>query len=228
MPEISIISVFLVGLLGGVHCAGMCGGIVTALSFATPDAKPNLRMLLGYNLGRILSYGIAGAIAGAVGASTLLLNDFLPMSRGLYIFANVMLILLGLYLAGLSRAVLLLENLGGGIWVKLQPLMKRLMPVRSAPQALLVGMVWGWLPCGLVYSVLISALASGSAVQGGLLMLAFGLGTLPNLLAMGLFAQQLQRLTRQPSVRLMAGLLVAAFGVWGLAQLIINNLHTNT
>lgn len=226
MPEISIISVFLVGLLGGVHCAGMCGGIVTALSFATPDAKPNLRMLLGYNIGRILSYGIAGAIAGAVGASTLLLNDFLPMSRGLYIFANVMLILLGLYLAGLSRAVLLLENLGGGIWKKLQPLMKRLMPVRSAPQALLVGMVWGWLPCGLVYSVLVSALASGGAVPGALLMLAFGLGTLPNLLAMGLFAQQLQHFTRQPRVRLMAGLLVAGFGVWGLAQLIINNLHT--
>ncbi|WP_124948582.1 sulfite exporter TauE/SafE family protein [Sulfuriferula thiophila] len=222
MPELSILSVFLVGLLGGVHCVGMCGGIVTALSFATPNAKPGLLMLLGYNGGRLLSYAIAGAIAGAVGASTLLLNDFLPVSRGLYVFANVMLILLGLYLAGLSRAVLLLENLGGSVWAKLQPLMKRLMPVRNPAQAVLVGMVWGWLPCGLVYSVLISALATGSAGHGALLMLAFGLGTLPNLLAMGLLAKQLQHFTRQPAVRLIAGLLVAGFGVLGLARLIIN------
>ncbi|ARU32396.1 hypothetical protein CAP31_12345 [Sulfuriferula sp. AH1] len=222
MPELSILSVFLVGLLGGVHCVGMCGGIVTALSFATPNAKPSLPMLLGYNGGRLLSYALAGAIAGAVGASTLLLNGFLPVSRGLYVFANVMLILLGLYLAGLSRAVLVLENLGGGIWKRLQPLMKRFMPVRNPVQALLVGMVWGWLPCGLVYSVLISALATGSAGHGALLMLAFGLGTLPNLLAMGLLAQRLQHLTRQPSVRLVAGLLVASFGVLGLARLIIN------
>ena len=222
MPEFSMVSVFLVGLLGGVHCVGMCGGIVTALSFATPNAKPSVPMLLGYNVGRLLSYVLAGAVAGAVGASTLLLNDFLPVSRGLYVFANVMLILLGLYLAGLSRAVLLLENLGGGVWAKLQPLMKRLMPVRNAPQAVLVGMVWGWLPCGLVYSVLISALATGSAGHGALLMLAFGLGTLPNLLAMGLLAQRLQHLTRQPSVRLIAGLLVAGFGVLGLARLIMN------
>ena len=222
MPELSILSVFLVGLLGGVHCVGMCGGIVTALSFATPNAKPSLPMLLGYNGGRLLSYALAGAIAGAVGASTLLLNDFLPVSRGLYVFANVMLILLGLYLAGLSRAVLVLENLGSGIWKRLQPLMKRFMPVRNPLQALLVGMVWGWLPCGLVYSVLISALATGSAGHGALLMLAFGLGTLPNLLAMGLLAQRLQHLTRQPSVRLVAGLLVAAFGVLGLARLITN------
>lgn len=222
MPELSILSVFLVGLLGGVHCVGMCGGIVTALSFATPNAKPSLPMLLGYNSGRLLSYALAGAIAGAVGASTLLLHDFLPVSRGLYVFANVMLILLGLYLAGLSRAVLVLENLGGGIWKRLQPLMKRFMPVRNPLQALLVGMVWGWLPCGLVYSVLISALATGSAGHGALLMLAFGLGTLPNLLAMGLLAQRLQHLTRQPSVRLVAGLLVASFGVLGLARLLIN------
>lgn len=219
MPELSILSMFLVGLLGGVHCVGMCGGIVTALSFATPNAKPSVAMLLGYNSGRLLSYALAGAIVGAVGASTLLLNHFLPVSRWLYLFANIMLILLGLYLAGLSRAVLLLENLGASVWARLQPLMKRLMPVRNVPQAVLVGMVWGWLPCGLVYSVLISALAAGSAEHGALLMLAFGLGTLPNLLAMGLLAKRLQNWTRRLLVRRAAGLLVAGFGVWGLVRL---------
>jgi hypothetical protein len=200
----------------------MCGGIVTALSFATSNNKPSLAMLLGYNLGRILSYAIAGGIAGAVGASTLLLNDFMPVSRGLYAAASVMMILLGLYLAGLSRAVLVLERVGGHIWQRLQPLMKRLLPVRNAPQAVLVGMIWGWLPCGLVYSILISALATGSATQGALVMAVFGLGTLPNLLAMGMLAQHLQNFTRRPAVRLMAGLLVATFGVLGLVRLILN------
>jgi hypothetical protein len=222
MLEFSLISVLLVGLLGGVHCVGMCGGIVTALSFATPNNKPSPAMLLGYNLGRIASYALAGAIAGAVGASSLLLNDFLPVSRGLYAAASVMMILLGLYLAGLSRAVLVLERVGGHIWQCLQPLMKRLLPVRNAPQAVLVGMVWGWLPCGLVYSVLISALATGSAAHGALVMAVFGVGTLPNLLAMGMLAKHLQTFTRRPAVRLMAGLLVAIFGVLGLARLLLN------
>lgn len=222
MLEFSLVSVLLVGLLGGVHCVGMCGGIVTALSFATPNNKPSMAMLLGYNLGRILSYAIAGGIAGAVGASTLLLNDFMPMSRSLYAAASVMMILLGLYLAGLSRAVLLLERAGGYIWQRLQPLMKRLLPVRNAPQAVLVGMIWGWLPCGLVYSILISALATGSAAQGALVMLVFGVGTLPNLLAMGMLAKHLQTFIRIPAVRLMAGLLVATFGVLGLVRLLLN------
>lgn len=222
MLEFSLVSVLLVGLLGGVHCAGMCGGIVTALSFATPNHKPSLAMLLGYNLGRILSYALAGAIAGAVGASSLLLNDFMPVSRGLYAAASVMMILLGLYLAGLSRAVLVLERVGGHVWQQLQPLMKRLLPVRNAPQAVLVGMVWGWLPCGLVYSVLISALATGSVAHGALLMAVFGMGTLPSLLAMGMLAKHLQAFTRRPAVRLMAGLLVATFGVLGLVRLVMS------
>jgi len=221
MPEISYVSVFLVGLLGGVHCVGMCGGIVTALSLSSTTRRPALPMLLAYNFGRIASYALAGAIVGAIGASTILLERFVPAERVLYGLANIMLILLGLYLAGLSRAVLALERVGSVVWARLQPLMKRFIPVRTLPQAFFTGAVWGWLPCGLVYSVLISALATASAAHGALLMLAFGAGTLPNLLAMGLFAQRLQTLTRKPGVRLAAGLLVAAFGVWGLTRLIL-------
>lgn len=221
MPEISYVSVFLVGLLGGVHCVGMCGGIVTALSLSSTTRRPALPMLLAYNFGRITSYALAGAIVGAIGASTILLERFVPAERVLYGLANIMLILLGLYLAGLSRAVLVLERVGGVVWARLQPLMKRFIPVRTLPQAFFTGAVWGWLPCGLVYSVLISALATANAAHGALLMLAFGAGTLPNLLAMGLFAQRLQTLTRKPGVRLAAGLLVAAFGVWGLTRLIL-------
>ncbi len=218
MTDLSLLSMFLVGWLGGVHCIGMCGGIVTALSMATPDGRAGWGVLLGYNGGRLASYVIAGTLAGAVGASTLLLNDFLPVSRLLYGLANLMLVLLGLYLAGLSQVVLGIERLGARLWQVLQPRLKALLPVRNPGQAVLAGLVWGWLPCGLVYSVLVSALASGSAARGALLMLAFGLGTLPNLLAMGWFARQLQGWRRRRAVRMGAGLLVAAYGVWGLAH----------
>lgn len=218
MPEVSLLTAFLAGLLGGVHCIGMCGGIVAAMSFQAGRRQP-YRYHLGYNLGRIASYALAGALAGLAGSAAFLSERLLPLQTGLYVLAQVILILLGLYLAGLSRTVLWLERAGGGLWRRLQPAFGRLLPVRSLPGALAAGAVWGWLPCGLVYSVLLSALATGDAVWGGLLMLAFGLGTLPNLLAMGWAAERLRALAANPQVKLAAGLLVAAFGVWGLANL---------
>jgi hypothetical protein len=218
LPEVSLLTAFLAGLLGGVHCIGMCGGIVAAMSFQAGRRQP-YRYHLGYNLGRIASYALAGALAGLAGSAAFLSERLLPLQTGLYVLAQVILILLGLYLAGLSRTVLWLERAGGGLWRRLQPAFGRLLPVRSLPGALAAGAVWGWLPCGLVYSVLLSALATGDAVWGGLLMLAFGLGTLPNLLAMGWAAERLRALAANPQVKLAAGLLVAAFGVWGLANL---------
>jgi sulfite exporter TauE/SafE len=218
LPEVSLLTAFLAGLLGGVHCIGMCGGIVAAMSFQAGRRQP-YRYHLGYNLGRIASYALAGALAGLAGSAAFLSERLLPLQTGLYVLAQVILILLGLYLAGLSRTVLWLERAGGGLWRRLQPAFGRLLPVRSLPGALAAGAVWGWLPCGLVYSVLVSALATGDAVWGGLLMLAFGLGTLPNLLAMGWAAERLRALAANPQVKLAAGLLVAAFGVWGLANL---------
>lgn len=214
--ELNIISVFLVGLLGGTHCVGMCGGIVGALSLQLPNQAPQWRFHLAYSTGRIASYVLVGAIAGAAGASSLLLANILPVKQALYLLANLLLVALGLYLAGLSSLVLRLEGIGAGVWQRLQPFSRKLLPVTSVPQALALGALWGWVPCGLVYSMLISALASGSAVGGGTLMLAFGLGTLPNLLAMGYFARQLKDFMQNRSVRLAAGLLVGGFGVLGL------------
>ena len=219
MPEISLIPALLVGLLGGTHCVGMCGGIVGAISLQMPGNVPQWRIHLAYNLGRIASYGAAGVLAGAAGAGSLLLSDMLPVKVVLYLIANLLLVFLGLYLAGLSHAVVQIERLGGVIWRRLQPYSKKLLPVRSVPQALALGALWGWLPCGLVYSVLAAAMASGSAADGGMIMLAFGLGTLPNLLAMGYFARQLKGFMQNKGVRLAAGLLVAGFGVLGLYRL---------
>ncbi|NTV95975.1 MAG: sulfite exporter TauE/SafE family protein [Thiobacillus sp.] len=219
MPETSLITAFLAGLLGGAHCVGMCGGIVAAMSLQGGKRQP-LPFHLGYNLGRLASYTLAGTLAGLVGSAAFLSERLLPVQTGLYILAQAVLILMGLYLAGLSRAVLWLENAGGGLWRRLQPVFGRLLPIRDFPGALAAGAVWGWLPCGLVYSVLVTALASGGAASGALLMLAFGLGTLPNLLAMGWAAERLRALAANRAVKLAAGLAVAGFGVWGLIGLI--------
>ncbi len=223
MIEFSLLAALLAGLLGGVHCVGMCGGIVAAFSFRADGSSPPFRLHLAYNLGRITSYALFGALAGTLGA-TLKLADFLPVQTLLYVLAQSVMILLGLYIAGWSRWVLIFERAGGALWRKVKPLFQRLLPVRSMPQALLAGMAWGWLPCGLVYSVLVSALAAGSAASGAALMLAFGLGTLPNLLGMGLFARQLQPFMQQRWVRRAAGLGIAGFGVTGLVMLILSGL----
>jgi len=218
MIEFSLLSALLVGLFGGVHCVGMCGGIVAAFSFRADASRPPFRLHLGYNIGRVLSYTLFGALAGALGASLNLL-EIRPLQTALYVLAQGVMILLGLYLAGWNQWVLIFEKAGGALWSRVQPLFRKLLPVKNLPGALLAGMVWGWLPCGLVYSVLVSALAAGSATSGAALMLAFGLGTLPNLLGMAFFARQLQPFMQKTIMRRAAGLTVAGFGVWGLLRL---------
>ena len=213
MPDSTFLALFLVGLLGGTHCVGMCGGIVGALSMGAPG---RWSMHLAYNAGRILSYGLAGAIAGAVGAASLGLDGQVPMRLALYLLANLMLIALGLYLLGVTQALAFSERAGQRLWQHLQPLTRRFLPARSVAQAFPLGMLWGWLPCGLVYSALATALSSGSAAHGGLAMLAFGLGTLPNLLLAGIVLARLNEFVRRPAVRTVAGLLVLGFGLHGL------------
>jgi sulfite exporter TauE/SafE len=219
MPELSLFAAFLVGFLGGAHCVGMCGGIVTAMSFQGGVRQP-FGLHLGYNLGRILSYTLAGALAGLIGSAAFLSERLLPLQQGLYLLAQIVLILLGLYLAGIDRSVLVLERAGGALWRRLQPRLGRLLPIRGPAQALLAGGLWGWLPCGLTYSVLVWALASGGMLQGAALMFAFGLGTLPTLLAMGWAADRLRSIAADRRIRRLAGLAVALFGVWGLLQLL--------
>jgi sulfite exporter TauE/SafE len=215
MTEINLLSAFLVGLLGGVHCVGMCGGIVGAISLGLPGQR-QLPLLLAYNLGRIASYTLAGALMGALG---FYFSGLLPVQnaqRLLLALAGVFMVLLGLYLGGWSRLLARIELAGGVVWRRLEPLGRGLLPVRVAWQALLLGALWGWLPCGLVYTALVWTVASGGAVEGGLLMLAFGLGTLPNLLLMGVAAARLQGWVRLPAVRRTAGALVVLFGLWQL------------
>jgi len=220
MIELSLMSAFLVGLLGGGHCVGMCGGIVGAVSMHLPQSKSKVPFLLSYNVGRILSYTFAGVIAGLVGASSFFLEHVLLIQHVLYGISSLMLIALGLYLADIWHGVTHLEGAGKGIWKTLQPYSKRYIPAQNIKQAFFLGSLWGWLPCGLVYSVLIAAIATGSAINGGLLMLAFGLGTLPTLLTMGMAAVRLKTVLQNIWVRRASGLLVLGFGLLGLLRLI--------
>ncbi|MFN4326988.1 MAG: sulfite exporter TauE/SafE family protein [Azonexus sp.] len=216
MPDTGFLALFLVGLLGGTHCVGMCGGIVSALSMG---GQAGWGLHLAYNAGRILSYVVAGAIAGALGAASLGLAGQVPVRMVLYFFANLMLVALGLYLIGLSGALALTERAGQALWRRVQPLTRRFLPVRGAAQAFPLGVLWGWLPCGLVYSALASALTAGSAGRGAVMMLAFGLGTLPNLLLAGLLLARLNGIVKRPVVRTVSGLLVLGFGIYGFIGL---------
>lgn len=219
MMESIFITAFTVGVLGGVHCLGMCGGVIGVLSF---NLKPEIQLsyrkqlpyLFAYNFGRISSYVFIGLIFGWLGSTLVSLTDFLPFQQGLQLFAGLFMIALGLYLAGWWNGVVIVERLGSGVWKKLTPLAKKISNVQTLPQAVLYGLVWGWLPCGLVYSMLIMALSAGSALNGGLVMLAFGLGTLPNLILFGSFAFFFTRLSRNKWARNFAGLSVIGMGCW--------------
>ncbi|OWY39931.1 hypothetical protein CEK28_04090 [Xenophilus sp. AP218F] len=219
MIETNFWILFLAGLLGGGHCVGMCGGIVTALTLQRGGGAPRWPILAGYNLGRIASYCLIGALLGGLAGGGLGLGGARPYQIALMILANLMLVAMGLYLAGWSNAVSALEGLGRPIWRRIQPRVARLLPIRRPGHAVLVGALWGWLPCGLVYSASLSALATGSAGRGGLAMLAFGLGTLPNLLLMGAFAETLRQWAQKRPVRLAAGLGVAGMGLYNLLPL---------
>ncbi len=236
MTDLQLLSVFLIGLLGGVHCIGMCGGIVSAFSVAStrrpfPVAVTNgsatighamvlgdVMRVLAYNTGRIASYAMAGAIAGGVAQGVRTFSAVSTLQVGGYWLANLMLVALGLYLMEVWRGLARLEALGQILWRRLQPLMKPLLPVDSIAKAFALGGLWGWVPCGMVYSVLLTAMLSGSALSGAIVMLAFGLGTLPLLVTMGMLGARLQSLTRRRWVRVASGLLVLAFGLLGLVR----------
>ncbi|MFJ3076767.1 sulfite exporter TauE/SafE family protein [Pseudomonas sp. NPDC087029] len=214
MPDLLALlgSALILGLLGGGHCLGMCGGLMGALTLAIPPEQRarRARLLLAYNLGRILSYACAGLLLGLAGwavASS-------PAALALRVVAALLLIAMGLYLAGWWSGLTRIEALGKGLWRHIQPVASRLLPVSSLPRALLLGALWGWLPCGLVYSTLLWAASQGNAGYSAALMLAFGLGTWPVLLATGLAAERVNSLLRRRSVRMAGGLLVILFGLW--------------
>ncbi|MCL1125982.1 sulfite exporter TauE/SafE family protein [Shewanella surugensis] len=234
MNEYGIVAAFIVGLMGAAHCVGMCSGLVGALSNPTSgnlklsghntrSALPRkmqrspfahqLTFVLSYNLGRISSYTLAGAlVGGSVSGLGLLFNmdAYLLFLRAI---AGLMMIATGLYIAQVWAGVMQIEYVGKIVWRFVAPLANKFIPVKTPFQAMIAGLLWGWLPCGLVYSTLTWSVAANSALEGGLIMLAFGLGTLPALLSMGMAATQLSYWVQKKTIRILSGMILIAFGI---------------
>ncbi|WP_036832061.1 sulfite exporter TauE/SafE family protein [Photobacterium sanctipauli] len=210
---------FFIGLMGAGHCLGMCGGVAAAITLGIPGhQQPGIQTkrwpyLVSYNAGRLLSYMAAGAIIGGAFAGLANLSGYTNALTYLRLFAAIMMILLALYLGQWWLGVSKVERIGQGLWRKISPTAKSLLPLKSPTTALPFGMLWGWLPCGLVYSTLSWAAVSGSAISGAGIMLAFGLGTLPAMIAVGSMAQQLQKLLKNLYFKRASALLLLAYGV---------------
>ena len=201
------------GFASGLHCAGMCGGI--AAGFTLMRRRDLWKRQLAFNAGRITSYAAGGALAGALGSAAAYAAAVLPMQTFLYFFAGVFALLAGVHLAGIGFPLARFERIGVPIWRRVQPIAARLLPARTLPQSYLAGLAWGWVPCGLVYGALAAAVFAGGAIEGAAAMAAFGLGTLPWLLAAGVLAARLRAAIR---LRLAGGVLMMGLGGVGIAH----------
>ncbi len=214
----AIVAMFGIGLLGTGHCFAMCGGITSALGFASE--KGVSRYILAYNLGRVFSYAGAGAVVASLGYASANYLALAPVLRGT---AGLLLIAMGLTMAGWWRGLSYLETAGALLWRRLQPLGQSLLPVRSFRSAILLGLVWGWLPCGLVYTALAYAATAETPLLGMAQMAAFGCGTLPAVLLAGLSIGKLGEVLRSQSFRTVFALLLIVYGAWTLLAVVLSH-----
>jgi uncharacterized protein len=209
-----LLAALLIGFLGSSHCLVMCGGIVAALQLAMPQRSVSwkLAMQLLLSLGRLTTYALLGALVGYFGMQAMALAGISLV--WLRLIAGLLLLLMALYIGRLWFGLTVLERAGQHLWALIRPVSQQIMPLNSLPKAYLYGLCWGWLPCGLVYSTLGWSLASGSASQGGLIMLFFGIGTLPALLTFGSLASSLSKFKNRPAVRYSAAGILAIYGMY--------------
>lgn len=225
---LSYSSAFLIGLLGSTHCLGMCGGISASLSMALPVGRGfrvrQTLMLLAFNGGRIGSYTLIAALVAVLSTSAAAQwNELAPVLRTL---AGILLILMGLSMAQWWQGIRHIERIGAPVWARLSPLTRGFLPVRNGWQAVALGGLWGWLPCGLVYSTLGWAALQPSVGSAAATMAFFGLGTLPSMLATGYAATWVRKLQGQKRIRQLTGILLIAFGLWTLPlSLVLHGGH---
>jgi len=229
--NLDLFSAFIIGLLGSGHCIAMCGGITTMLTSALPPSNKyqeqqisvnnqnivirennKKTLVFCYNLGRIASYTFIGAIVGLTG-SIAAKNIGMPLA-GLRMFSAIFIILLGLYIGQWLMWLNRIETIGKYLWQYISPFSSKVIPVNSPIKALTLGAVWGWLPCGLVYSTLTWSLASGSILSGAGIMLFFGLGTLPALLTLSLGFSSIKNNLVKPTTRKTMALVLISFGIY--------------
>jgi sulfite exporter TauE/SafE len=201
----------LLGLLGGSHCLFMCGGISAALGVAADSQHKTLIILL-FQLGRITSYTLLGAGLGAIlGLASGDNPTIIPILR---LISGLLLISMGCYLANWWHGLQWIERAGQGIWRRVQPLVQKLLPLARVRNALLVGLCWGLLPCGLIYTALAWSATAAHWLQSATLMFCFGLGTLPVMFATGIAGEKLAALLRKKALRNIAAVLLISFGGW--------------
>ncbi len=228
----ALISAWLAGTLGGVHCLAMCGGFLGALSAAGPTSRPLLpaRALalrqLPYNLGRITTYALLGAAFGAAGNASLVAVDWLPLQRALFVVANLFLVALAAGIAWRREGVAPLQRAGAALFARFAPAVRALVARDNVPARYALGLIWGFIPCGLIYGVLPVALFAGSALAGGAVMLAFGLGTLPSLVAAGWLVARMRRWLDGRMARYAAALLLVAFAGFGIWRALFGPMST--
>lgn len=222
-----LISAWLVGALGGVHCFAMCGGLLGAIGVrdaASTQTLEPVRVIAArqaaYHAGRIVTYTLLGTLFGAAGAAALGVVEVAPVQRAVYVAANVLLLMLGASIMIQARGVPLLQRAGGGAFAPLLRIAAPALRRDDARGRVAMGLVWGLMPCALIYSVLPLALFAGGAWQGGAVMLAFGLGTLPNLLATGVVLGRARRFLSGSTVRAVAAVLMIVFGLFGIARVL--------
>jgi sulfite exporter TauE/SafE len=208
----------LAGLLGSAHCLGMCAGIsgLFAVSSQISSLRAQLPFALAYNLGRVCSYAFLGIVVATFGG--VIVKASPGLAGGIRLLSGAIIILVGLKVAFDSRILNIIEKMGAILWSRIAPVAQKLVPVTSVPKALGLGLVWGWLPCGLVYSVLLIAATSAQPIQGAFVMIAFGLGTLPAMLLTGLGAANVSAFMRRRETRLGMGLLIISLGVLTIAM----------
>lgn len=208
----------LAGLLGSAHCLGMCAGIsgLFAVNAQVASIRASLPSALVYNAGRVITYAILGTIVAGVGS--IIVKASPGLAVGVRILSGVIIVLVGLKVAFDFRALGFIERMGGRLWARIAPAAKTLVPVTSLPKALGLGLVWGWLPCGLVYSVLMIAATSAEPVSGALIMVAFGIGTMPAMVLSGLGAARLAATMQRRGTRTGVGLLIVVMGLLTIAM----------
>lgn len=199
-----------------MHCTAMCGGVIAGFNFAIPKNSHILPYALTYNIGRITSYAIAGAIAGSF--SAIVSHQVQGSINYLNLISGIFLILLACYIGNWWRGLSHLEKLGSYLWQYVAPLGKRFVPFKHPGYALPYGLIWGWLPCGLVYSALTWTLSSGNSLDGALWMLAFGIGTLPATLLMAFSAREMQSVLTSPRVKTVIAIILFTFGGYSISQ----------
>jgi hypothetical protein len=214
---LSLGAALLAGLAGSGHCLGMCGGIAGALAMRRPQAGfgTKLGYALAYNLSRITSYALAGALAGLLGRTLLAAVDVKPMSIAFRVVAGAIMIAAALQLVFGWRLLGPLESAGSGLWRRVAPWAGKQGQSSGIGGAIGLGLAWGWLPCGMTYSMLLLSATTASAAWGAAVMLAFGLGTLPSMVTATVAFERIARaLSSRATLRNVAGALLLAFGLY--------------